>query len=146
MTTEFQHARPHGEEARVARRLEPWQQIRTRGHPSRRPRFPRAPQDEVEVVERSTASQNEGGRGPRKPQTKSQNHCAEELVQSGPGHESRKKNGRLIQWPDLQAMINPTRVIRAGITHEHPDKIIRRLCDPGVFDPATAAVWAGCRS
>ena len=44
---EFQHVRPHGEEARVARRLEPWQQVRTRSHPSRRPRFARAPQDEV---------------------------------------------------------------------------------------------------
>src|SRR5690349_4608343 len=44
-----QHARPHDEEARHsrrslrtlgcdARRLEPWRQIRTRGHPSRRPR------------------------------------------------------------------------------------------------------------
>src|SRR5215510_10651699 len=52
-----QHARPHGEEARAARRLEPWQQIRTRGHPSRRPRFARAPQDEVGVMDGFTASQ-----------------------------------------------------------------------------------------
>jgi hypothetical protein len=49
MSIEFQHVRPHGEEARVARRLEPWQQVRTCGHPSRRPRFARAPQDEAEV-------------------------------------------------------------------------------------------------
>src|SRR5262249_3936314 len=49
------HARPHGEEARAARRLEPWQQVRTRGHPSRRPRFARAPQDEVGVVKDSQA-------------------------------------------------------------------------------------------
>src|SRR5215475_8899175 len=51
-------ARPHGEERRAATRLEPWQQVRTRGHPSRRPRhsasktrvttlMARAPQDEV---------------------------------------------------------------------------------------------------
>src|SRR5262249_24071689 len=38
------------------RRLEPWQQVRTRVHPSRRPRFARAPQDEVGVCERFTAS------------------------------------------------------------------------------------------
>ena len=50
-----QHARPHGEEARAARRLEPWQQVRTRGHPSRRPRFARAPQDEVGVMKDSQA-------------------------------------------------------------------------------------------
>src|SRR5499433_952197 len=49
------HARPHGEEARAARRLEPWQQVRTRGHPSRRPRFARAPQDEVGVIKGSQA-------------------------------------------------------------------------------------------
>src|SRR5262245_13995250 len=59
-----QHARPHGEEARAARRLEPWPQVRTRGHPSRRPRhsasktrvtalMARAPQDEVGVVKDS---------------------------------------------------------------------------------------------
>src|SRR5882724_8160585 len=48
-----QHVRPHGEEARVARRLEPWRQVRTCGHPSRRPRFARAPQDEVGVVKDS---------------------------------------------------------------------------------------------
>src|SRR5262245_10633856 len=35
---------------RGARRLEPWQQVQTRGHPSRRPRFARAPQDEAEVI------------------------------------------------------------------------------------------------
>src|SRR5689334_6397824 len=51
-----QHARPHGEEARAARRLEPWRQVRTRGHPSRRPRFARAPQDEVRVVKGFTGS------------------------------------------------------------------------------------------
>src|SRR5262249_22475160 len=55
------HARPHGEEARAARRLEPWQQVRTRGHPSRRPRFARAPQDEVGVVKDSQARK----RGPK---------------------------------------------------------------------------------
>src|SRR5215470_19747119 len=55
LRTEFQLFRPHGEEARAARRLEPWQQVRTRGHPSRRPRFARAPQDEVAVVERFIA-------------------------------------------------------------------------------------------
>src|SRR4030095_16202767 len=66
----FQHARPHGEEARHsrrslrtlgcdARRLEPWQQVRTRGHPSRRPRFARAPQDKVGGVERFTACQDD---------------------------------------------------------------------------------------
>src|SRR5262244_2326344 len=49
------HARPHGEEARAARRLERWQQVRTRGHPSRRPRFARAPQDEVGAVKDSQA-------------------------------------------------------------------------------------------
>src|SRR5690242_6186608 len=53
--TGVQHARPHGEEARAARRLEPWRQVRTRGHPSRRPRFARAPQDEVGVVKDSEA-------------------------------------------------------------------------------------------
>src|SRR5215467_4175876 len=57
LRTELQLSRPHGEEARAARRLEPWQQVRTRGHPSRRPRFARAPQDEVRVVERFTASE-----------------------------------------------------------------------------------------
>ncbi len=30
------NARPHGAEPRAARRLEPWQQVRTRGHRSRR--------------------------------------------------------------------------------------------------------------
>ena len=45
---------------RAARRLKPWQQIRTRGHPSRRPRFARAPQDEVGVVERFEALQDSG--------------------------------------------------------------------------------------
>src|SRR5689334_24844529 len=64
--TGVQHARPHGEEARAARRLEPWRQVRTRGHPSRRPRhsasktrvdalWARAPQDEVGVEKDSHA-------------------------------------------------------------------------------------------
>src|SRR5262249_52825610 len=52
---EFNTLGPHGEEARAARRLEPWQQVRTRGHPSRRPRSARAPQDEVGVVKDSQA-------------------------------------------------------------------------------------------